>query len=54
MHITAWEIIWLKPKWHSSGVINSAGLKVKPLDLNNSNWALDLNITSYVQFKQAN
>lgn len=54
MHITAWEIIWLKPKRHSLGVINSAGLKGKPSDLNNSNWAPDLNITSYLQFKQSN
>lgn len=54
MHVTAWEILRLKPKWHSSGVINPAGLKVRLLDLNNLNWAPDLNITSYTQFKQAN
>lgn len=54
MYITACEIIWLKPKRHSSGVISSAGFKVKSLDVNNTNWAPDLNIASYMQFKQAN
>lgn len=47
-------ITWLKPKRHSLGVISLAGFGVKLLDLTNSNWAKDLNITTYIQFQKAN